>query len=183
MVDVHRSRCFPVENGLPVGAIRLNLAGREPHGVLQPGTEADTFCDELREQLLDIVDGRTGTPLVTAVHRTASLYRGEHLDWLPDLLVEWNPGVPTGTRALAGGRGAHVRATSARIGTVDGANTYGRTGDHLPTGFFVFAQPGRSQGIERPAVSLMDFHPTICRLMGVPAGSGDGAAIPEIILP
>ncbi|HUF29890.1 MAG TPA: alkaline phosphatase family protein, partial [Gemmatimonadaceae bacterium] len=43
-IDASRSRCFPVGNGLAVGGIRLNLAGREPRGMLAPGTEADAFC-------------------------------------------------------------------------------------------------------------------------------------------
>jgi predicted AlkP superfamily phosphohydrolase/phosphomutase len=78
-VDAARSLCFPVYNGLVEGGIRLNLAGREPSGRLQPGAEADAFCAELRRELLAITDERTGHRLVRDVVRTADVVEGEQV--------------------------------------------------------------------------------------------------------
>jgi len=181
--DVSRSKCFPVANGHPVGGIRLNLAGREPQGVLEPGPEVNAFCENLMEDLRAIIDLRTGRPLVADVYRTDTLYAGARQDALPDLLVEWSGDLPTGTRAHAAGRGAAIRATSAKVGTVEGSNAYGRTGDHAPSGMFVFAGPGVPAAERNEPVSLMDFHPTICRLLGLPDPSVDGAAIRELGTP
>jgi len=183
VADVSKSRCFPVPNGSPVGGIRLNLVGREPQGILQPGPEVDGFCDELTRNLCAIVDERTGRPLIAAVHRTDSLYAGPRRDALPDLLVEWNGDPPTGSVAHAGGRGAKIRATSAKIGTVDGSNSYGRTGEHLPNGMFICAGPGVPRIQRQEPVSLMDLHPTICRLLDLAEPSVDGAVIPELAMP
>jgi len=179
-VDVTRSRCFAVPNGSPVGAIRLNLAGREPGGILRPGAESDRFCEELERDLRDVLDERTGRPLVTAVHRTDALYRGARRDGLPDLLVEWDPELGIGSTAHAGGRGAHVSATSARIGRVEGSNRSGRTGEHLPTGMFVCAGPGIAAIERKAAVSIMDFHPTLCGMLGIDGPRVDGIPIPEV---
>ncbi len=180
-VDAANSLCFPINNGLAVGGIRLNLVGREPQGVLQPGSQAKNFCEALAADLLEIVDERTGEPLVRRVLRTADLYSGEYLDHLPDLLVEWSDAVPTGSTGLANGAGAAVRARSSKIGVVEGSNRYGRTGENRPGGFFVAAGPGIAPGRLNRAVSLMDFLPTFARLLGLDSHGWDGQAIAELL--
>ncbi len=181
--DLSASRCFPIPNGFPVAGIRLNLAGREPEGVLQPGPEAQAFCQELRSDLLAIVDERTGQPLVADVYETGALYHGAHSDALPDLLVEWARSPATGTTAHAGGRGSQVRATSPKIGTVEGTNTWRRTGEHVPTGMFVCAGPRVAAVLEAQSVSVLDFYPTLCRLMDIPQPDVDGDVIPAMAPP
>lgn len=177
--DVTRSLCFPIPNGFPVSGIRLNIAGREPNGMLQPGIEVDEFCSNLARHLLAIVDERTGSPLVERVVRTRELYDGPRADALPDLLVHWN-GTPTGTLAHGDGRDASVRASSPGIGTVEATNRWVRTGEHVPEGFFVLAGPGMPQGRRAAPVPLADLHPTLCRLMELPDPDVDGTVIPEI---
>ncbi len=179
-IDLERSRCFPIANGFPVAGIRLNLAGREPNGVLQPGSEADAFCVELARDLLEIKDERVGQPLVRRVLRTSELYQGPRLDALPDLLVEWNT-VPTGTLAHGGGKHAAVRASSPRVGTLEGANSWMRTGEHVPQGFLAFTGAGAAPGRRDLEVSSLDIHPTICRLLGLPDPDVDGVVVPELV--
>jgi predicted AlkP superfamily phosphohydrolase/phosphomutase len=181
--DVATSRCFQVPNGSPVAGIRLNLVDREPDGVLRPGRESDEFCDQLAHDLLAIVDDRTDAPLIAAVSRTDSLYTGARRDALPDLLVEWSDAVVTGTSAYADGRGAQVRARSPKIGALDGWNGWSRTGEHVPAGMFVYAGPGVTVASRDVPVRLMDFHPTICALMSLPAPDVDGDLIPELVAP
>jgi len=160
-IDPARSRCFAVGNGAPVGGIRLNLKGREPQGQLEPGAEAEAFVAQLRRDLLEVVDERTGRPAIRAVHRTAELHQGPALDRLPDLLVEWSDERCTGSMALAGGREATLRMTSPRIGTVEGRNWYGRSGDHRPGGMYVLAGPGVPGGVEGPVAEVTAFAPAI----------------------
>jgi predicted AlkP superfamily phosphohydrolase/phosphomutase len=178
-IDLERSRCFPVANGFPVAGIRLNLAGREPHGVLRPGAEAKAFCARLADDLLAIRDERVGGPLVRRVVRTEALYRGPRRDALPDLLVEWND-VPTGTVAHGSGERATVRASSAAVGTLEGTNRWPRTGEHVPHGFFAFGGAGVAPGRRDLGISSLDLHPTICRLLGLPDPPVDGAVVPEL---
>lgn len=181
--DVDRSKCFPIPAGFPVSGIRLNLAGREPRGVLQRGPEADAFCRKLAQDLLAIVDESTGAPLVARVLRTDDLYAGPRRDALPDLLVEWNGDIPIGTLAHRDGRGATVRATSPAIGSVEGTNNWGRTGEHVPTGFFALAGPGIPSGRRETPVPLVDLHPTICRLLGLPDPGVDGSVMSDLGAP
>lgn len=175
------SRCFPQHNGFPVGGIRLNLVGREPGGVLDPGAPADAFAAQLANDLLDIVDERTGKPLVRRVLRSAGLYHGEHVDRLPDLLVEWSDDVPTGSTAVGRGAAAAVLARSEKIGRIEGVNQYCRTGEHRPDGFFIAAGPTvRPQRLGR-RVPIVDFAPTFVRLLGVDAPAYDGGPIGELL--
>ena len=179
-VDAAASRCFPVSNGLAVGGIRLNLAGREPQGLLRPGAEADAFCAELAAELLALRDALTGRALVRAVRRTRELWRGDHEGDLPDLLVEWSDDAPTGSTALAGGRAATVRATSPKLGVLEAANAYGRTGEHRPEGFFVARGAGIRRGHLARTVSTLDFAPTFCARLGLPMTNVDGRVIEEV---
>jgi predicted AlkP superfamily phosphohydrolase/phosphomutase len=181
MVDTHASKCFLVNNGLATGGIRLNLKGREPHGIVEPGAEADAFCAALTDDLLAIVDERTTRRLVRRVIRTADMYRGEHLDALPDLLVDWSDEVPTGSSEVGRGTAAKVRAHSAKIGVVEGINDYGRTGEHRIEGLLVGAGAGIRHGRVDRAVSVMDVAPTIAAMFGVPLDDPDGQVIREFV--
>ena len=180
-VDPERSLCFPLANGLAVSGVRLNLKGREPRGTLAAGDEADRFVEQLEKDLLAIVDDASGAPLVKRVMRTRELYDGEHLDALPDLLVEWNETVANGSTALAGGAGARVIARSPRIGTIAGANDYARSGEHRAEGWLVAAGPGIEHGKLENAPSLLDLAPTITRILGVDLPGAEGAPISGIV--
>ncbi len=180
-VDAENSRCFPVGNGLAVGGIRLNLAGREPRGMLQPGAATDSFIADLCGDLAEIVDQRTGEPLIRRVWRTCDLYEGPCMDALPDLLVEWSDAIATGSSCVGTGRGARVGAWSARIGHVEGENAYCRTGEHRPGGMFVAAGPDVAAGRIARTISILDFAPTICGILGVPLAISDGSPITELM--
>jgi predicted AlkP superfamily phosphohydrolase/phosphomutase len=177
--DAPNSLCFPLNNGLAAGGIRLNLVGREPDGRLQPGNEVREFCDRLERDLLDIRDHRTGGPLVARVLRTADHFHGAHLDELPDLLVEWNDEAATGSTAIGNGAGAVVRASSPKIGVLEGCNDYGRSGEHRPGGWFVAAGPGIRPGRAQP-VSVLDLAPTFARMLGLDIPECDGTVIPAL---
>jgi predicted AlkP superfamily phosphohydrolase/phosphomutase len=179
-VDPSRSKCFVVRNGHLTAGIRLNLMGREPHGVLQSGSEAEGFCKALTRDLLEIVDERTGRPVIRRVARTANLFEGDRIANLPDLLLDWDDAVPTGSSHHGGGAGAVVRVHSPRIGMVEGTNQFTRTGDHRIGGIFVAAGGGIRSGTMNRTVSTLDFAPTLAALLGADLPGTDGTVISEI---
>ena len=179
--DPARTQCFQVDTGLGVSGIRLNLAGREPQGTLKRGPVADAFCASLTRDLLDIVNPDTGRPLVHRVLRTADIFTGECLDMLPDLLVEWDSDVPTGTAVAGSGPGAFQKAFSKRIGLVEHHNTYCRTGEHRIEGILVARGPGIPQGTMPRVVSTLDLAPTFARFLGCDMADVDGQPIPELV--
>jgi predicted AlkP superfamily phosphohydrolase/phosphomutase len=160
--------CFPVPNNDVYGGIRVNLAGREPAGRIQPGAEFERFYAALRRDLLQLVNVDTGEPVVQDVHRSTDLYRGEYLADLPDFLVEWNRAAPIS------------RVSSPRIGLLERAFPGVRTGDHKPEGLFWVTGPGVPANATTAPVSVMDFAPTVGALLGVPMPDVDGTVIRAI---
>ena len=141
----------------------------------------DALCTQLEHDLLDLRDLTTGKPLVSAVVRTRDVYQGEHLDVLPDLLVEWNPEIVLGT-ATAGRSGTgRIRIGSDKIGVIEGENRYCRTGEHRPEGFFVAVGGGITPGRVERTISIVDFAPTITAMLGVPLPDVDGRPIEETL--
>lgn len=179
--DPAQTQCFQVDTGLAVSGIRLNLAGREPQGTLERGAVADAFCASLTRDLMDLVHPDTGRPLVQRVWKTADLFTGECLDMLPDLLVEWDHDVPTGTAVAGSGQGAVQKAFSSRIGLIEHTNTYCRTGEHRIEGIVVARGPGIPQGTLPRVVSTLDLAPTFARLLGCDMADVDGQPIPELV--
>jgi predicted AlkP superfamily phosphohydrolase/phosphomutase len=178
--ETRTGHCFVVDNGLVVGGIRLNLAGREPQGRLDP-TTAPEFCRQLSRDLLDVVEADSGRPIVERVLRTDDLYRGAYRHHLPDLLVEWSEAHPLGSATVGAGRGATVRLASGRIGTIEGVNRYCRSGDHRRGGLFVAMGPSLGPGRMAEVVSIMDFAPTFARLLGVELPAAAGRPIPRLL--
>ena len=144
--------------------VRCNLRGREPRGRVRPGPELDALLERLRADLLDLVDPDTGAPLVAQVLRTSDLYRGERLDDLPDLLVEWDE------------RATGTAAASDLVGTVRAARWPGRPGEHRAAGVCFVRGPGIPTGRLGQDVQAVDIAPTVLGLLGVDPGDGDGRA-------
>lgn len=152
-----------------VGCVRLNLRGREPHGRVEPGPEADALLEELRRELLELVDPDTGGRIVERVVTADELMPAaeRHPD-VVDLLVYFR-------RDL----GLVEACSSPRIGTVRiPFQVADRTGDHTPESRALVAGPGIA-----PAAGLTgdtaDVAPTVLALLGVePPAWMDGRPLP-----
>jgi predicted AlkP superfamily phosphohydrolase/phosphomutase len=155
-------RLFQLEHNEISGAIRINLAGREPQGRIHRGHQMDTVCDWLRRELLALVDPESGKPLVAQVLRTDAIYSGERLDYLPDLFVVWNRGSP-----ISG-------AASGTIGELCCERPVFRTGNHLAGGVYFAAGHGVTASVQRSAASIMDVGPSVAMLLGTTLEYSDG---------
>ena len=68
-------------------AVRLNLAGREPNGQVQPGPEANTLLDELRAELEALEQPGTRERIVARVVTADEAFGPNHHPDVPDLMV------------------------------------------------------------------------------------------------
>jgi predicted AlkP superfamily phosphohydrolase/phosphomutase len=161
-------RYFVVPTNDNCAGIRVNLAGREPRGIVQPGDEYERVCDALAADLSAVVNAETGQPLIREVLRSREHFPGEHAGALPDLLVRWN-------------RESPVRVVrSPKIGTIEREYTGIRSGDHRNPGLFFARGPGIAAGRRAEPVAVEDFAPTLAALAGVELSGIDGRAIPEV---
>jgi predicted AlkP superfamily phosphohydrolase/phosphomutase len=158
-------RFFEVFANDRTGGIRINLTGREAHGIVRP-ENYDELCARLAADLREVQNAETGEPLIADIMMTHEHYRGAYLDCLPDMLVTWNRSAPINV------------ARSPKIGTVDTRGLLqSRTGDHRPGGRFFAAGEGWPARQLDGTVNAEDFAPTIARLFGAPPGRCDGRAI------
>jgi len=170
-VDWGETRAFPL---FPdhLSFLRVNLAGREPEGIVPQG-ERDALCDEISEALLELRDTDSGERVVEEVVRPADRFGGAGAEILPDLAVRWAT-----TRAT-------TRVGSTRLGTIEMPLEQERTGMHLLPGMLVAAGPGippdGGAGLTGPEVSVLDLAPTLLGMLGVNAPHElAGRAVPGI---
>ncbi len=151
------------------GAIRINLAGREASGTVQPGREYAVLISRLERDLHELRDGRSGEPIVAELVRTADMDLAGYAGDFPDLIVRWS-------KASLGW------IESPKIGRIDPVLVRGRTGDHDPAmqGIFFAAGPDTTPGPIPEPVRLEDFAPTISSLLGIHLEDTQGRIIPAV---
>jgi predicted AlkP superfamily phosphohydrolase/phosphomutase len=150
-VDWSRTRAYSKGN---YGQLFLNLRGREPNGVVEPGAEADAVLDDLERDLRALKDPETGEPLIGEVYRREDLYEGAYVDRAPDLTF-----LPRDMRNKCLGT---MDFTSHRF--VERA--YGNSGDHRMNGILFLAGPGVRPGKRLEGANLIDVAPTILHHLG-----------------
>ncbi|MGH8983180.1 MAG: alkaline phosphatase family protein [Acidimicrobiia bacterium] len=159
---------FRAPNAGLCGAIRLNVIGREPAGLVAPGPEYEELCSALETELLTLVNVETGKPAVRQVLRPAELFEGPKVAQMPDLLVEWYQESPI--RSLA----------SPTVGQVDGAFQGHRTGDHRRDGLLLRRGPTMTPRAE-DVVDSRDLASTICALLDVPLAHLEGHSLAPLL--
>ena len=148
------ARAFYVPNNDLTAAIRINLRGRDPQGLVGPGREYDELCDWLTTRFTELVNPATGGSAVDRVSRIHDSYQGEHLDRLPDLTALWSQEAPIDALYSPG------------YGTVVGSHNDLRTGGHASQGFFIM-RSADGAGFDRPEGNAKDVAPTVLSLLGV----------------
>ena len=150
--DWSRTRAFPIPAHY-TGLIRVNLRGREPCGIVEPGAEYAALLDELEADLRQVVDSATGIPAVERIVRSDRAFGGGPPPALPDLFVEW--------RVL---RSRHVKHPKANLST----RWLGlpRPNLHSRTGLVLAAGPSLRARGDRGALSPSDVAPLLLTLVG-----------------
>jgi predicted AlkP superfamily phosphohydrolase/phosphomutase len=163
-MDWSRTKAFTLPADLE-GCIRINLRGREPHGIVEPGSQYEDVCSELVEALEKLVNPATGSAAVRHVCRIDRLFPGDQRDHLPDLAVIWNDE-------------AEIREVySDRCGLVSEAPVDPRTGTHQPLGFIAARGPLIKSG-EIQGRHIADLAPTLLAFYNVNSPTDmDGRAL------
>jgi predicted AlkP superfamily phosphohydrolase/phosphomutase len=137
------------------GAIRINLKGREPLGIVEPGDSYEALCNELTTKLLQLVNPATGHKVVQEVILVRDVYQGERLNDLPDLIVKWRNDAPV------------FSLTSPIIGLVNGTLKDPRSGTHRKNAYYLRIGERVVQNMD-DEISLLDIAPTILSILETP---------------
>ncbi|MCB1992803.1 MAG: alkaline phosphatase family protein [Geminicoccaceae bacterium] len=164
MYDWRTTRHFPLAMD-HAGYLRLNVAGRERDGIVEPGAAYTALCDRLEGLILALRDAGSGAALAAAVHRAwqEAPATADGRDVLPDLVVTW-AGLPARQvrRVVCDQVPGFAYDVPQRLPS-------GRSGNHRDRGWLIAAGPGIAPGALEPGHSILDLVPTVMARLGVEA--------------
>lgn len=171
--DWPRTRAFCLG---AAGDVWLNVRGRDPEGVVEPGAEFEQVRNAIRDAFMSLRDTKTGEPVVESVQFREEAYQGPFLERAPDLIIRFRDTVVTAL--VRNGKSLRLpRRTAATPKEV-------KSGSHRPDGLIMVAGPGVVRGTELTGAHLMDVAPTILHWMGQPVPSHmDGRVLTEAFAP
>lgn len=82
-IDWKRTKAFAMGT---FGQIYINLRGREPKGIVNPGAEYEQIVDFIIDDLKNLRNPLTGKKMFDLVYRKEDIYSGEYLKYAPDII-------------------------------------------------------------------------------------------------
>lgn len=137
-----------------VGQVYLNLAGREPHGIVT-AAEYDRRLAEVSAALGELRDD-DGTPILTGLTPGREVYHGPYANLGPDLHLELDHYAMIACPLFA---------TEGRVMT---SQIRGDSGCHRREGIFIAGGAGIRAGVSLPEAHIVDLAPTLLHLLGEP---------------
>ena len=152
------------------GQIDINLKGREPDGIVEPGEEYEKVRNYIVQHLRELTDPITGEKMVTEIYTNEQLYNGKYSYRGPDVFVIFR-GMEYST-VMNSDFGQAILGSPSQSGT------------HRMNGIFISKGKGIKQDMELDSARIIDVAPTILHVMGsaVPEDM-DGRVLKEIFEP
>jgi predicted AlkP superfamily phosphohydrolase/phosphomutase len=143
--------------------VSINLAGREPAGIVDPG-DYEVTREKVMDTLASFIDPATEKPPVARALKREEVFGGKYAETAPDIVLE----------PAAGYSLTHARTY------VEDADWL--SGDHRMDGVIAAAGPRvRPDAFAEPAL-LIDVAPTILAALGVPASvKHDGQVLSALV--
>ncbi len=169
-IDWKRTRAY-ARSG--IGALYINLKGREPEGIVEPGTEYEALRDRILRELLALRDPETGEPLIAEAVRAEDVFHGPYMDDAPDILfARRNPY----DRAITG-----FASDPLVRPALTSREKYKEYGYHTRQGIFIAAGPGLHSRDRLKEAHIYDVAPTILHLLNLPVPRDmDGRVLLEL---
>ena len=156
------------------GSLFINLKGRDPHGIVAPGSEYEAVRQAVIDRLGGLRDPDTGESAVTRVCRREELFDGPMTNLAPDLFIEWRDDMYMPAEQEQ--ERDKVFVTRWRKGM-----TWPTSGSHRLDGVLIASGPQIRPGTQVSGATIFDLLPTWLRLLGQPVPQDlAGRAIDEI---
>jgi predicted AlkP superfamily phosphohydrolase/phosphomutase len=170
--DVDWSRSVAYSFGRHYGPVYINVRGREPQGIIEPGVEYERARAQIADAALRFKHPRTGRPMVGRVLKREEIYHGPHIDQAPDLIL-----IPADPRDIFFGL--------ADFGSNQVVDTvYRYSGMHRDQGMLLMMGPQVLPGAPVQGAAIQDLAPTVLHAMGVPIPDDvDGKPLLSLLSP
>ena len=156
-IDWSRTRAYFA----PDGGIRINLKGREPEGIVEPGQPLESIKAELKRELLSIESDWENQPPLGQVYLSEELYRGRYAKNAADLILE-----PQRECLQSAGNFILDGSTDSSKGIFGSAEPY--SGNHALDGILIATGPGVNGSSEIDGATIVDLAPTLLASFDVP---------------
>ncbi|MCH9022874.1 MAG: alkaline phosphatase family protein [Planctomycetes bacterium] len=157
-------------------AVYVNLKGRFPDGIVEPGEQYEKVKRQIVKTLSEATDPQTGASVFQAVWTREEIYHGPYLQNAPDVIYELAPGYMVSNTILPPLllKGRFLRGLKPG---------WDISGYHRPEGIFLASGPAFERAKQVDA-SVLDIAPTVLYLMGLPIPRYmDGKIIEQAIDP
>jgi predicted AlkP superfamily phosphohydrolase/phosphomutase len=142
-------------------AVRLNLAGREPFGSVQPGEEANAILEDIRNELLSLVDPTKGNERIVKHVLTADeAFGADRNPDCPDLIAAFRTDLGPLENSYSE-RTGHLRVLLGKDDELP------RSGDHTVQSRLWTSGPAFAGTPVRRDANVLDLAPTILGLLEV----------------
>jgi predicted AlkP superfamily phosphohydrolase/phosphomutase len=149
--------------------IWINLKGRDPEGIVEPGEDYEALRTRIAAELLALRDPQSGGSIVNAVYRREELYAGPFLDWLPDLVFDLGDGPYLASDAPLAARVLEPLPRDVLQGR------------HRPLGVLLACGAGIRPGYHVEGARIVDVTPTVLYTLGLPIPDDvDGRPLVEL---
>lgn len=154
-VDPARTKAYLYS--IETGGIHVNLEGRAPGGIVEPGKEYEEVRDRVIAGLRALKSPGSEEPLFDLVDRREAVYRGPMVGWCPDVVTRSKGNRVTMFKDLDAGKWLR-------------GNRHDR-GGHSPNGILLARGPGVRKGARVDGLGIEDVMPTLLWWMGIPVAS------------
>ncbi len=174
-VDWSRTRAYSIGY---IGEVHINLRGREPQGIVEPGAEYERVRDDVINTLRELklrpersgAESKDGAPLIEHIWKKEEIYHGAHLADAPDILF-----LPRNLETIAFG---DFEFGSNKV--IE--KSFGVSSSHRMNGIFVASGAGIKHAGQFHGAQITDLAPTILHLMGMPVPTDmDGRVLTEAL--
>jgi predicted AlkP superfamily phosphohydrolase/phosphomutase len=155
-VNWHETRAFTMGG---FGSIYINLRGREPCGIVEPGSEYEALRNQIMEELKELRDPGNGRNVIENVYKREEVYTGTFFDAAPDILISWSECYSF----IGDSEQVILRIKSERDNLF---TTHRWSGNHRPQGVLFVKGRDIKRGHEIEKANIMDVAPTALYLLG-----------------
>lgn len=163
LIDWGQTKAYGNQSG-----INLNLSGREPQGIVEPGEKADEVLAYIEEKF-SLLEDEKGNRIGDWIKRKEEIFHGPYADEAVDLYFSVN-------------KRSYLQNSRIDMEEIYGDSDLG-SGMHRMNGIFLMSGPFCRKNLQVKS-TMVDIAPTVLYLMGLPILENmDGRVIEEAIDP